>query len=117
MGDYAEYVRRMRIYAKTMPIKEAAEQTITECIQENILREFLIKNRAEAKRVSIYEYNEEEHMRMERADAFEDGFKQGRTEEQSNTERERLRADTAEAEIRRLKKQLEELKKQSLPLL
>ena len=67
--------------------------------------------------MSIYEYNEEEHMRMERADAFEDGFKKGRTEEQSNTERERLRADTAEAEIRRLKKQLETLKKQSPRLL
>ena len=34
---------------QTMPIEEAAEQTITECIQENILREFLIKNRAEVK--------------------------------------------------------------------
>ena len=30
-----------------------------------------------------------------------------------NTERERLRADTAEAEIRRLKKQLEALKNSS----
>ena len=36
------------------------------CIQDDILKEFLMKNRAEAKAVSIYEYNEEEHMRMER---------------------------------------------------
>ena len=30
--------------------------------------------------MSIYEYNEEEHMRMEREDAFEDGKKEGREE-------------------------------------
>ena len=36
-----------------------------------------------------------------------------KTEELMNTERERLRADTAEAEIRRLKKQLEALKNSS----
>ena len=28
-------------------------------------------------KVSIYEYNEQEHMRMEREDAFEDGRKAG----------------------------------------
>ena len=46
------------MYAKEMTIEEAVEQTITECIEEDILKEFLKKNRAEAKAVSIYEYNE-----------------------------------------------------------
>jgi hypothetical protein len=35
------------------------EQAISECIQEGILSEFLKQNRAEAKQVSIYEYDEE----------------------------------------------------------
>ena len=30
--------------------------------------------------MSIYEYNEEEHMRMERRDAYEDGLADGRKE-------------------------------------
>ena len=33
-----------------------------------------MKNRAEAKAVSIYEYNEEEHMRMEREQHLEEGI-------------------------------------------
>ena len=60
LWEYAEYVRRVRQYKKEMSIEEAVERTITECIAEGILKEFLTKNRAEAKAVSIYEYNEEE---------------------------------------------------------
>ena len=38
------------------------------------------KNKAEAKNVSIYEYDEEKHLRMEREEWLEDGLKQGRLE-------------------------------------
>ncbi len=89
LHDYSEYVHRVRRYAKQMSIEEAVEKAIEECIQEDILRAFLEKNRAEARAMSIYEYNEEEHMRMEREDAFEDG----RKAEQANTEKERQRAE------------------------
>ncbi len=70
LREYAEYIDRIRRYAKTMPIEEAAERATTECIREDILREFLEKNRAEAIAMSIYEYNYEEHMRMEREDSI-----------------------------------------------
>ena len=77
LADYAEYTYRVRKYAKEMPIEDAVERTINECIQEGVLRDFLLQNRAEAKKMSIYEYNEEEHMRMERRDAYEDGVADG----------------------------------------
>ena len=96
----------MRQYAKVLTITDAVERTITECIQEGILREFLEKNRAEARAVSIYEYNEEEHMRMEREEFFE----KGRLAERENTERERKRADAAEAELERLRAELRKVK-------
>lgn len=88
--------------------------------------------RAEANAVSIYEYNEEEHMRMEREDAFADGLQEGVRRERINTERERLRAeeekrraeeekqrvqeeklraDQAEAEVLRLKEELAKMSK------
>ena len=60
-----------------MPISEAVEQAICECIQEGILAEFLKQNRAEAKQVSIYEYDEEKHMRQEREASWEDGWEAG----------------------------------------
>ena len=77
LQDYVEYTHRVRTYAEELPIEEAVEKAINECIQEGILKDFLEANRAEAVKVSIYEYNEQEHMRMEREDAFEDGRKAG----------------------------------------
>lgn len=73
LKDYAEYTGRVRTYAKEMRIEEAVEKAITECIREGILAEFLSKNRAEAKKMSIYEYDEEKHMRMERETSYADG--------------------------------------------
>ena len=78
LGDYTEYTGRVRKYAKEMSIKDAVEQAITECIAEGILAEFLSRNRAEAKKVSIYEYDEEKHMRMEREASFEAGLQEGK---------------------------------------
>ena len=77
LRDYSEYIYRMREYAKKEPIEIAAERTITECIREGILKEFLEQNRAEAMAMSIYEYDEEKHMKMEREDAYADGHNSG----------------------------------------
>ncbi len=73
LKDYSEYTRRVREYAEVRPLEEAVEQAITECIEENILAEFLKQNRAEAKSVSIYEYDQEKHMRQEREASREEG--------------------------------------------
>ena len=73
LRDYSEYTERVRRYAETMKLEDAVERAITECIREGILSEFLSKNRAEAKRMSIYEYDEERHMRQTRAEGYEDG--------------------------------------------
>ena len=77
LKDYAEYVDRVRKYAGEQPLSEAVERAITECIREGILKEFLEKNRAEVKKMSIYEYDQEKHIRMERQDAWEDGVQEG----------------------------------------
>lgn len=77
LGDYSEYVHRVRGYAKKMSIEAAVDRAIDECIREDILKEFLERNRAEARAMSIYEYDQEEHIRLEREDAYEDGRKDG----------------------------------------
>ena len=77
LKDYAEYTDRVRKYSKEMALEEAVERAITECIQEGILREFLLKNRAEAKMMSIFEYDQEKHMRQEREQAYEEGWNAG----------------------------------------
>ena len=52
-----------------MLIEDAVERAVTECIREGILEDFLRKNRAEAKRMSIYEYDQARHIRQEREEA------------------------------------------------
>ena len=80
MWEYAEYTDRVRRYAKELPIAEAVERAITECIREGILKEFLRRNRAEAKRMSIYEYDQEKHLRQEREASWEKGREAGKEE-------------------------------------
>ena len=82
LREYAEYTDRVRQYAKEMPLEEAVERAITECIREGILEDFLKKNRAEAMKVSIYEYDAQKHIKMEREDSYQagrnDGYQAGR---------------------------------------
>lgn len=90
LREYTEYTSRVREYTRTMDLEAAVERAITECIQEGILEGFLKKIRAEAKSVSIYEYDMEKHMRMEREDAREDGIQEGISEKQTEIIRRML---------------------------
>lgn len=78
LWEYAEYTARVREYTETMELEEAVERAIEECIQEGILKEFLEKNRAEAKNMSIFEYDQERHIKQEREEAWEEGRKAGK---------------------------------------
>ena len=120
LQDYAEYTFRVREYAAEMPLDLAVEQAITECISEGILADFLRKNRAEAKEVSIYEYDEERHMRQTREEGMEEGYangfsqgiEQGITQTVINLLKSGLLTDIQIREITGLdQEQLDELKK------
>lgn len=63
LKEYAQYVEQVRVFAKGMPFPEAVEKAVDFCIKNEILSDFLSKNRAEAIAMSIFEYDEEKHMR------------------------------------------------------
>ena len=48
-----------------------------ECIEEGILSDFLISQKAEIIKMSIYEYDFDEHMDVIREESYEDGFAEG----------------------------------------
>ena len=77
LKDYAEYTALVREYAQAMPLSEAVERAVDDCISRGVLAEFLKKNRAEAIKVSIYEYDEERHMRQTKEEGFEEGYESG----------------------------------------
>ena len=77
LAQYAQYVSRVQKYATNMPLEEAVERAVDECIQEGILADFLQKHRAEAITVSIFEYDEEKELSLLRAAEREEGIEEG----------------------------------------
>ena len=73
LKEYAIYTDKVRKYAEETELPDAVEQAIQECIAEGVLQDFLEKHRAEAKEMSIFEYDQEKHMRQEREEAWADG--------------------------------------------
>ncbi|MBD5545064.1 MAG: hypothetical protein HDR01_12740 [Lachnospiraceae bacterium] len=69
--QYMQYVEKVRAYKELMPIEKAVRKSVDECIAEGILKDFLIKHKAEAVQMSIFEYDEELHERTLRKEGLE----------------------------------------------
>ena len=77
LSDYVIYTSRVRQYAERVDIEEAVERAITECIAEGILADFLTRYRNEAKKMSIYEYDEERQRIWDREEGERIGLAKG----------------------------------------
>ena len=64
------------MYTETLELPEAVDRAINECIEEDVLRDFLIEHKAEARAMSIFEYDQERHMQQEREAGIEKGEQQ-----------------------------------------
>ena len=76
LRDYAVYTDKIRMYTETMELPEAVDRAINECIEEDVLRDFLMEHKAEARAMSIFEYDQERHMQQEREAGIEKGEQQ-----------------------------------------
>lgn len=56
-----------------MPLEQAVETAIEYCIRHDILKDFLLKQRAEVVKMSIFEYDEEREIELIRRDEREIG--------------------------------------------
>ena len=79
LKEYAQYVARVRRYTteKDISLKAVVERAVDECIAEGILTEFLMKNKAEVIKVSIYEYDKEFEEKKLRKAEYEAGVEAG----------------------------------------
>lgn len=77
LQEYVWYIEKVRKYATDMPIEAAVERAVNECIREGILAEFLSQNKAEAIAMSIFEYDQEAHMKLIRREGYEEGMSDG----------------------------------------
>ena len=77
LKEYSQYVAKVRKYAVGMPLDQAVKYAVDECIKENILADFLRKNRAEVISMSIFEYDKEEEEKKLRKAEYEAGVEAG----------------------------------------
>ncbi|MGN0343295.1 MAG: hypothetical protein ACI4DO_10930 [Roseburia sp.] len=75
--QYIQYVEQVRNFRKTHPLNEAVQLAVDYCIKHGTLVRFLLENKAEVIRMSIFEYDEELHKKTLRDEGFEDGFTAG----------------------------------------
>ncbi|MBD5539790.1 MAG: hypothetical protein HDR00_01075 [Lachnospiraceae bacterium] len=80
LKEYMIYVEKVRNYAEIMPLEDAVEQAVDECIKADILREFLSGQKAEVVKMSIYEYDEERELKIIREDERFLGKAEGKAE-------------------------------------
>ncbi len=75
--QYMEFVSTVRSYRNKYNFDDAMDLAIEHCIRNNILADFLKKNKAEVLRMNIFEYDQEKHIRMEKEESYEEGVQDG----------------------------------------
>ena len=73
-------VRSMASF-NSMELKEAIDLTVRECIEENILRDFLEQHRREVCDMCLTEFDEKKYEDVLREEGREEGLAEGRSEE------------------------------------
>lgn len=126
LKEYVQYVAKVRKYVtQNIPLEEAVTRAVDECIEEGILAEFLMKNKAEVIKVSIYEYDKEfEEKKLRKAEyeaGVEAGIELGERSLLENQIRKKLKkgkpieqiADELEEAVTTIQRIIEETKKEN----
>ena len=95
LRDYAIYTDKIRGYTEAMELPEAVDRAINECIEEDVLRDFLMEHKAEARAMSIFEYDQERHMQQEREAGIEKGRRIGLAEGEGQLLRRQVQKNLA----------------------
>ena len=88
LKQYTQYVEQVRYNSAGMPLEQAVETAIEYCIRHDILKDFLLKQRAEVVKMSIVEYDEEREIELIRRDEREIGKEMGIQEERQRAQEE-----------------------------
>ncbi len=80
LEEYSLFVAKVREYANSMPMSKAIPKAIDYCIEHDILRDFLIKERKTIIMYSLFEYDQAEHMKDIAEVSRLEGIKEGKIE-------------------------------------
>ncbi|MGN0338990.1 MAG: hypothetical protein ACI4D0_00690 [Lachnospira sp.] len=78
LRDYMTFVNKVneKKYSKNKDIRTAVTEAVDECIANGILSDFFTEHRDEVIDVSVYDYDEEGRMRVEREEGREEGHQE-----------------------------------------
>ena len=79
LHNYMTFVNKVneKKYSENKDIRTAVTEAVDECIASGILSDFFSEHREEVIDVSVYDYDEEGRMRVEREEGREEGRKEG----------------------------------------
>lgn len=79
LGEYAWFVDRVRRHEKEMDdLGRAVDMAIEELPENALIREFIMANKAEVRRMCITEYDEKRTMELFKEEARQEGRQEGR---------------------------------------
>ena len=110
LSGYMMLVGFVREYHSEMNLEDAIHKAVDECIKQGILKDFLERRRSEVEKTMTLDFTFERQLELTARDEREAGRLEGIKEQSSLTEKERKRADAAEAEVKRLREELEKYK-------
>lgn len=84
LKDYMTLVNEIRKNNKSMTLEDAVDSAVIYCIEHDILKDFLVKHRAEVKDMCITEFNEKVFVDGIRAEGLAEGHSKGLAEGRLN---------------------------------
>ena len=86
LKEYMILVDEIRDTLKAkMHKNDAINKAINDCINNNVLKGFLLRNREAVMHSCLYEYDEEKHIKNEKNISFEEGKEEGKSEEKRDS--------------------------------
>ncbi|MBE5830358.1 MAG: hypothetical protein E7306_01300 [Butyrivibrio sp.] len=80
LNEYSMYVAKVREFSENESLNKAVPKAVDYCIDHDILKDFLLRERKAVIMYSLYEYNKAGHMKVIKEEAFEEGREEGREE-------------------------------------
>jgi hypothetical protein len=77
LAEYIEFIAKVREYEVEHPLNEAMHLAIKYCIENNILREYLIQHSVEVMNMLTAEFNLEEYKQVKYLEGREEGIEEG----------------------------------------
>ena len=73
LENYAIFVDKIKTYRKSMPLTNAVDKAVDECVADGVLEKFLSRHRKEVRNMVLTEFDEEKFLKMVRAEERAEG--------------------------------------------